>query len=178
MGKSKGREICGLQVNEGERRLKELKAALVRSRWARGRACGGRGAGWGWGAVYDRASRGSRSKLLHGGGEVTVARGSRGGDGASDKADVRFEKTISGRTGIPLPLSRKVRWAMEKAPSVGDVGLGILGHGGGDAKAIQDHVGSARTEGCRARRLDRDIPRERDPSEVHPPPCERKGRAA
>ena len=62
---------------------------------------------------------------------------------------------------------------MEKAPSVGDVGSGVLGHGGGDAKAIQDHVGSARTDGCRARRLDRDIPRERDPRFT--PPLRKEG---
>ena len=57
--------------------------------------------GGGWGAVYDRASRGSRSKLLHGGGEVTVARGSRGGDGASDKAvgDVSDSRKIF--LGVP-----------------------------------------------------------------------------
>ena len=101
VGKSKGRAICGLQVKEGERRLKKLKATLIRSRWARGRGCGGRGAGWGVRAVYDRASRGSRSKLLHGGGEVTVARGSRGGDGASDKAvgDVSDSRKIF--LGVP-----------------------------------------------------------------------------
>ena len=57
--------------------------------------------GGGWGAVYDRALRGLRSKLLYGGGEVTVARGSRRGDGSSDKTvgDVSGSRKIF--LGVP-----------------------------------------------------------------------------